>query len=585
MQLVQLAGAVALAATVATTAWAQDVHLLSTKITGVAVYADRAQVTRTGRLELPASQAQIAVEGLPGWIDKESVRVSLEGAGDMRIIDVSIERTHLAKTTEEAVREADAKVQEVADAVAALQDERKVVHAELAQVESVRAFSVQKLPHTMATRPVKMRTFGETIDFVTERSRRAREALRGLDRKIRDLQPELSALSRARDELRARAKLQQTRVVVTVEGGRRGKLHVRYLTPGAAWEPVADLRTIKAKTATLVQYASVVQTTGEDWSGAELSFSTQRPAEQLRVPAAQALLLGNEGPGLSEVLGRMGESFNRAASAYQAVNRIVAQKNADWSANIARQTALQARARQAFQSLSTRGTTAHFTAISPRTVRADGNPVRVPIAVAKFDVTANLVAVPEVSLNAVRTAVLVNSTDQPILPGKVSLFVDGAFVGASQLDFVAPGERFTTFMGVHDRVKLGRTLDRKASSFERNDDRTTLKVSFLITAENLSNKPITLDLTDRVPVAQLEDIEIEDLVVPKGARRDANGLTRWQAVIPPGHKGSWRIGYTLEYPNDLAQRQAENSKRTSAPAAAPARLLMKDIEQLEDSLR
>jgi len=575
------AGWMTLAATLAVAparAHAEEPRALATKISAVIVYADRAQVTRTGAVELGSTPARVVVPGLPGWIDEESVRATLAPVGAGRILDVVVERSFLAEASEEAVRKAEQAVNEATDALSAVSDEEAVLRAEIAQLEAVRAFSLDKLPRDMATREVKVGTFGETVTYVSEALRRDKKALRELQQRRRTLEPELEARVRARDELQSRAQLEQRSVIVELEGKGRATLTLTYLTPGATWEPLGELRTSAGKDeVTLAQFAQVVQSTGEDWDGAELSFSTQRPAETLNVPEVQSLLLGAAGSGLGEVLGRMGQSFERAQANYAEQNEVFNQGRADYRANMDRQMEIQSRSAQNFETLSQRGTTAHYTARSKRPIRADGKPIRVPIALNTFAMTPKLVAVPEVSLNAVRTGEIVNTGEQPILPGKFALFVDGAFVGTSELPFVAPGETFTTYLGVNERVKLERTLDRKRSKLDRGSRMTKLTVSYLITAENLSDVPLTVELGDRVPVAQADSIEVDEVKIPKESKRDASGIVRWTVTLAPKSSKQWRIEYQLEYANDLLQREAP--RKSMAPA--PARMLYDDIEKLE----
>lgn len=562
-----------------TAAYAADATPLATKITAVTVYADRAQVTRTVAVDLPSAGGRFAIEKLPGWIDQESVRATLTPSGAGRILDVAVEKSFLVEASEDTVRKAEAAVRDIADQIAALADEDKVISAEIAQLEAVRAFSLDKLPRDMATREIRVKTFGETIDFVSGALRKNRQLLRESQQKRRALEPELAARQRALAELQARAQLEQCTVLIELKGEGRATLTLSYLTPGATWEPVGELRVSEGgKSVSLTQYASVVQTTGEDWERAALSFATQRPDETLGVPEVEALLLGAGGAGLGEVMQRMGESFGKAQSTYENRNVIITKGNEEWQANIENQMDVQERAQVIFQQLAQRGTTAHFAALSPRTVRADGKSVRVPIATSDFSADVRVVAVPEVSLNAVRTARIKNGGERPILPGKVALFVDGAFIGTSEFGFVAPGETFSTFLGVHDRIKLERTIDRKRSSIEKKGKTTRLTVSFLVTAENLSDEAAEIELGDRVPVSQIEDIEVDDVKLPEGAKRERDGIVRWTAPLPAKKKTTWRIEYKLAYPTDLIQRVKK------APAPAPQQRLYDEIERLENTL-
>jgi len=580
---------------VAVTAQAAEPTPVKTTIKAVTVYADRAQVTRSGTVDLStAAGGEIVVHSLPGWIDQESIRVTLTKG---KILDVAPRTTHLAKSAAESVRKADEAVQVVNDKMRVINDDRAVVRAELDQLRKLRAFTTNKLPRDMAMRKVKMKEVGETLDFIANRMKAANKQLRDLDAKQRVLQPELNKLYAERNELRTKAQLKQTEVVVSIKGTGKAKVQVVYMTPGAAWEPGGELRVSRSEKATLVQHASVVNTTGEDWSGAKLHFSTQRPGEMLTVPAAKALLLGSGGKALGDVVGTVGKekgaSFNRASSAYVTQNMAIQQNRSKWQAQYRRQQEAQKRAQAAFKMLKKRGTTAHFVAKTSRAVRSNGKAVRIPITDNTYKVATKLVAVPEVSLNAVRTAELQNTGDQPILPGVVSLFVDGAFLGKSRFNFVAPGEKFSAFLGVDNRVKITRTIDRKRSKMERGRKRTEVTASWVIRVSNLSDQPVEISLSDRLPVVTDDAIEIDDVTIPKGASRSRDGLLRWRVRLGPKKAAGYRIEYTLEYPNRMAvqakkQRKIRRNKRRFAPKPAPSKsnkeYLFDAIDDLESML-
>ena len=570
------------------TAWSAPTKVVKSKITAVTVYADRARVTRSATVDLGAGRFRIA--GLPGWIDHESVRVKVTPATRGRIVDVTAKTTYLAKASDAAIRKAAEAVREINDKLAELSDERRVIEAEIAQLEAVRAFSMKKLPRDMAVRRVKLKTIGETIDFITNRLRKARTALRSVAQKRRSLLPVLAARRKVSADLARHAKLQQTEVTVEVKGAGRVNLSLSYLTPGATWEPTSELRADGSAKAGLVQYASVIQTTGEDWSGAKLTFSTQRPADTLQVPAAQVFSLGGRSRPLRTGLSRLQKSFTRASSAYYRRNALIHDKNLQ--ANIRRQRRIQHRSIAVFRKLHKRSTTAHFRALSSRPVRPNGKVVRVAIARATFQMKPRLVAVPAVSLNAVRTAELTNTTSLPVLPGRLALFVGGSFIGRSVLKFVAPGEKFSAYLGVNDRIKLARKLDRRRSSFKRGRKTTEMTVSYLVSAENLGRESVTLDLADRVPVSENAAIEIDDIETPKGARRSSDGLVRWTVTLRPGQKRVWRVGYEIEYPTRLlavgrkarARKRYRNRRR---PVNAPRTktYLFDDLDILEQQLK
>ncbi|WP_121235379.1 DUF4140 domain-containing protein, partial [Pseudomonas aeruginosa] len=62
---------------------------VDSRISAVTVYADRAVVTRTARLQLPKGQHEIALEQLPFQLDDTSLRASLGASAAATLLDVS----------------------------------------------------------------------------------------------------------------------------------------------------------------------------------------------------------------------------------------------------------------------------------------------------------------------------------------------------------------------------------------------------------------------------------------------------------------------------------------------------------------
>ncbi len=189
---------------------------------------------------------------------------------------------------------------------------------------------------------------------------------------------------------------------------------------------------------------------------------------------------------------------------------------------------------------------------------------RLPIGNVRLQAGHRILAAPELSLNAVRILDLANRGEQPLLPGKVSLYVDGAFLGFTELDFIAPGEDFELFLGVVDHLKLARSLDRRGSELSRRGARTKLSVSFRLRVENLSGRGELVELRDRIPVSQTDQIRVSGVKVSPEGQPDAKGLLSWSVRLAPGEAREYRVAYTIEYPTELpaAGGRAEEALRT-----------------------
>jgi uncharacterized protein (TIGR02231 family) len=565
---------------------------VASKITEVAVYADRARVTRSGAVTLPAGTARFAFGKLPGWLDEGSVRVVVSPAGAAELVDVQVLKTWLARPDDEEIQKAILAVQDLADRIAALDDERAALDARARQIDSIRAFSLEKLPQDVAAREVKVEEYAGVVKFVGDSLLELARARRELDKVRRELQPELTARQRALNELRQRAQLEQRTVLVTLkaDAAREASVTLAYMLPGATWEPLHEVRAANGANAVgLASFGVVTQTTGEDWDNVAVSLSTQRPTDTIRIPELEALLLGS-GRALAWRQSGAGETFKTATAQFEAqsvagnelfnIGRLAA---GDFARNYEQQKARQSRVTEVFQSIQQqRGTTAHFIALGPQTIRTDGRPVRVPIGAAQLAASPRIMAAPELSLNATHIVELTNAGRQPLLPGRVLLYVDGAFLGTTDMEFVAQGESFPMFLGVADEIKLSRSLDRKRSSLSWSGRRARMQVSFVVSAENLSERPVTLQLADRVPVSETEEIRVVSVRVAPEGRPDPKGLIKWELTLSPKQTREFRIEYTLDYPRDLPQQAVTAS---GGMLSEPGITLERKIVDLEQMLK
>ncbi len=298
------------------------------------------------------------------------------------------------------------------------------------------------------------------------------------------------------------------------------------------------------------------------------------------------MLVGGGRP-MPKMMAGEGETFKAASGKFASqINLWNATVNKDAvqmevAGNVGRQQLVQAKVTQQFEELQQkRGTTAHFAALAPQTVRTDGRQVRIPVGTVQLAAQPKIVAAPEASLNAARTAELVNTGKQPLLPGKVLLYVEGAFLGTTEVDFVAPGESFPMFLGVADQIKLSRTLDKKNSSLTWTGKRTRLQVSYLVTVENLDDKPVALQLADRVPVSETEDVRVLNVKLVPAVKPDNKGLVKWDVKLAPKESKEFRIEYMLDYPTGWGQQRSEVTT-VGVPAKPAAESLRQQVDMLE----
>jgi uncharacterized protein (TIGR02231 family) len=582
------------------------------KITEVTVYADRSRVVRTTEADLPAGTSRLSFAKLPGWLDEGSVRVALTPASAGRITDVQVIRTFLAQPDDEEIRKLEADVLEIQDQIAELNDELQPLEAQQQQVANIRTFSAEKWTKETAVREVKIEEYTDMVNFVGSTLSEIAKSKRSIEKQKRELQPILTARTRKLVDLRQCMQLEQRTVIVTIVADKPGRtaLALTYMLPGTTWEPTHELRASQdGKMVEMTSFAVVSQTTGEDWDGVNLILSTQRPLAPVHIPELESLAVGTGRP-LAKLAGANDDSFQIAQKNWslrnEEMNGIMLTGNNSYAGkksfsagslqmsqgayndNVKRQNEVQKKIVTVFERVQQqRGTTMQFAAPGRQTVRTDGRPVRVPIGTLQLAAAPRIVAAPELSLNAVQTVDLANTGLQPVLPGKVALFLDGALVGSTEVEFVAPGEGFAMFLGVADRIKLSRGLDKKSSSMTWTGKRKKLQVAYLVTAENLSDRPVTLELADRIPVSDNDDIRVNGVKLQPDTKPDPKGLLKWDATLAAREKKEFRIEYTITYPQDLRINPAKdtNFREDMNAPAQPAAELHRQIQDLETNLK
>ena len=154
-----------------------------------------------------------------------------------------------------------------------------------------------------------------------------------------------------------------------------------------------------------------------------------------------------------------------------------------------------------------------------------------------------------------------NSTEMPILPGAANIFVGADLIGSASLEFVAPRETASLYLGVDESVKITRRLDEKNSGLTFLSKRKQLSFAYSIQARNFRAEAVQLAIYESLPVSQDERISIDlDKPVPKPDAND-RGMMRWDLTLEPGKERTAAFSYRIEYPGDLVTEQLQQMEQ------------------------
>jgi hypothetical protein len=194
--------------------------------------------------------------------------------------------------------------------------------------------------------------------------------------------------------------------------------------------------------------------------------------------------------------------------------------------------------------------------------RADGA-VEVPsdggwhaIALASRDAAVALhhVVVPRESCDVFRIARLDNPHDAPLLPGPIDVYDGPDFVLSSRVELTAPRGRLELALGVDQRVKAARRSRFREETAGMLRGSLRLEHEVEIDVENLTGRPVDVEVRERVPVRQQDDDDDVEIAIARVAPawEDWAPEPRWpgQPRLRGGHR--WRVALAAGEKRTLA---------------------------------
>ncbi|MDF7798232.1 mucoidy inhibitor MuiA family protein [Pontiellaceae bacterium B1224] len=526
---------------------------VSSQVTDVTVYNDRAQVVRTADVELKSGINTIRFEELPSSVDARGIQV--EGSGAATVLDMRFKIENY-----EAVPQA--VWQELYDREEALNEERAAVEQRKAAYQESKEFLLKISSKVTSTNQkegsdkLNPESWEQMLDMYLEQQmaydadiRKAALEIKAIDEKLNKIRADIKTTGASRNK--------QRRVVeVDVEMVDPGPVELRlsYLVRGPTWMPTYDVRVdTETRRMEVKSFALIRQNTGEDWKDITLKLSTASPN------------LGGQHATLQPWRLRMVEESD----------------NAPWHRNKAPSTSnlYNSYADNAFESVSTgvlstmggapavmvmreattsrQGTAVVFTPTGVSTVESDNVEHRVAVSSAMLPSSFRYSVVPKLDAHAYLKAKAVNTSGHPFLAGNANIFLDGSYVTTSSLSLVPPEEEFWVFLGVDAGMTVEYKLLKRYKSGEGRRDRTTRHTfEYLIKIKNTHANAEEFIVWDQLPISSNEDIEVK-LLEPDYSK-DTDSLKiddeqriSWFQTLEPGAEWEIPFSFYVDAPKEM----------------------------------
>lgn len=506
----------------------------ASKLQKIIVFTDKAMITKDVLFSVKKGENLIRIPGITPNLVDQSVQVSLMEQPDMAISEVAVETTFLKETEQPKMQK--------------LQSELNIVYNQISEatsqitvISSANDFlkKVDPFPSTQKVTTVEMDTHSK---FLEKSLATNFERMAAIQIKLKKLNEDRSALENELATLKL-GKNQAKNIIIHLMSSvdKPGvKLSYTYISTEAGWssqyEARADFKTSKID---FNYYASIWQSTGEDWTDANVEISTARPFVYGNVPELNAWYLDVYTP-----------RFYKSKSAISQLEEL---------SDTSLQEAPAPQAENFLKDTEIREENTSFSFVLPRKVDivSDGQPHRVSISKSNADAKYTWFTIPKLVQNALLKTAMKNPFSFPMLSGPISVFFDQKLVGtASVNEPILPEGEMELSLGVDEGIKIERKLQKKYTDYAGVlKKETTEYFEYAIEITNGKSKEVTLELNDQFPLSRNEKIRVE-MEAPKGgeATVDEEGKITWQLTLAPGAKKSIPVKFNVTYPKDLSVR-------------------------------
>jgi uncharacterized protein (TIGR02231 family) len=515
-------------------------------IDAVTVYPDGASVTRVIALDLPSGDNTLVAKDFPLTLDPSSLRV--EGDADAKLTIGAIDTRPPRAAPPVNLPELDKRIE-------ALRDQRADLEGAIAAATARRKFAERFAEASPAgigekgeARPIaEWRT---AFAAVAEEVATADTAIRDAERKQRDLDREIARLEQ--DKATKPPSRLEVRIELATAVATKATLRMTYAVRKARWVPLYDARLDtggkdRKPALELVRRAEITQNTGEDWSNVALAVSTVRTARGGNAPDLKSLVVQYPPPPAPSP-----RQATVSAPASEPADRVQQFRfGGGASLDFPKEKAEE---QQAVAEIN--GFQVTFKIPGRVSVGASEGAKSLRVSTATIAPDLAIRSAPVEDPTAFLEASFKQNEDAPLLPGKVSIYRDGVFVGRGAMAAAGKDETVRLGFGADDKVRIERTVVKRNEgsaglivTTSKTDERT-----FKTNVRNGHDFPILIAIEDQLPVSENEEIQVEMLpsTTPPTATnlRDKRGVLQWTFEAKPGEVRDIAFAWRIRWPKD-----------------------------------
>jgi uncharacterized protein (TIGR02231 family) len=512
---------------------------LDTKITAVAVYPDRARITRIGTTALDPGAQSVIITNLPNNLDESSLRAA--GRGNARITGVQGARRRSPEAAPGAAKDAFDKLEALTDQDKILADEEEAWKQRLAVIKTIGEQGGENFSRSVARGKLSLEDLTGVLDYLSQSHEAASNILRDLTIRRRELADQIAAAKQEAEKLRNTASLETYEAQVNLDVTAAGEVEIEltYSVYAASWNALHDAR-LDGEKLEWNYLAQVRQQTGEDWTPpSDLTLSTATLATGLDKPELPPWQVDAYHP--PQPRPRMMRS---AEPAVAMMAEMAGPPPAPAAAPMQKMQYNDA-------VVESSGPSVTYRISNPRAIPSDGEPHQVAITALNVDARLDYFTAPKVDEHAFIRAQFTNPTDYLMLAGQVNLYHGADFVGTRHVETIVPNQEVEFFLGAEERLHVERKETKRSvdKNLLGNTGRTAL--AYRITVQNPALDLARVTILDQIPISAHPDIRVKlNRTSPETAPNE-QGELEWHKDLKKGEQAVFEFEVSVEYPKEM----------------------------------
>lgn len=516
------------------------------RLVAATVFQDRAMLSREGRLSISSTGDHVAVfENLSASIMPHSLRVEGQGTASIVIGTLSHKIVNQAQLVNEQEQAINRQIETLEKQKATLGAEKQSFETQKQFLTSLQAKALQDSNDEISRYDFNVDQWASVAGTLQKSMAEISVAQIAIDERTKEIDEQIQKLRNDLNQIHTGQKrVMEVRVPLEAKKAGEVTLVLNYQVPNATWKPVYDARLdTQAGDLEIVQYGAVTQRTGEDWSDIKLTLSTAQPHRNATAPPINPMWVDLFDP-----------------NARQSRNMLQGLANFAMDSGVMMEAAAVPMQKVEMQSAAiiTSGFNAEY--IIPGTVNVPLDGTESKLLIGRFDTETSLERHirPQLSTDAFLLANMVLQGEAPLLPGQVSLFRDGAFIGRTSVPLLRAGDDHGLSFGIDDQIDVSRNVlkDERSESGILVGKTQAIEKYFVTTVTNLRNDPVNIVISEAVPVPRHDDIDftIHRNKTTAGYKEDQDnqkGILRWEIELQPEQDQEISLAWNLSWPQDL----------------------------------